>query len=352
MADYMVSFKGKRGLRQGDPMSPSLFFICMEYLSRVLMVMSKSPGFKFHPKCQPNGITHVAFADDLMLFARGDTCSLAILMDSLHKLEECSGLMVSPTKSNIYLGGVPGLPRDMILRELVYSLGKFLVRYLGVPLALQKVSIDEFSPFLEAIDVDIQKWNDKHLYYAGKVELILSVCQAFLWGGRQFRVAWKEIGSPNDEGGLGLMDLKIWNMSLLTSTLWNIHAEANTLWVKWLHVVYLRGSNNLFFTCPFTSLIWSTIRDWLGIKREMNTLESAIKWLKKEFGGCRVFARAARLGFVTTVYEVWMARNALRFDGKKSSLEAIVAKVKVSTYCILYQIYPESTPIILGPQRV
>ncbi|KAG9154539.1 hypothetical protein Leryth_014982 [Lithospermum erythrorhizon] len=66
------------------------------------------------------------------------------------------------------------------------------------------------------------------------LKIVGRMCAAFLWGGRQFRVAWKEIGSPKDEGGLGLMDLKIWNMALLTSTLWNIHAEANTLWVKWL----------------------------------------------------------------------------------------------------------------------
>ncbi|CAH9135062.1 unnamed protein product [Cuscuta epithymum] len=65
-------FEGKRGLRQGDPMSPMLFVICLEYLSRMLDIKTSVLTFCHHPLCFKVKISHLAYADDLMLFSKGE----------------------------------------------------------------------------------------------------------------------------------------------------------------------------------------------------------------------------------------------------------------------------------------
>ena len=82
-------FKGKQGLRQGDPISPFLFVLCLEYLSRIFGKLKSIPDFNFHPKCAALNIYHLAFADDLILFTRGDVTSVNLIMDCLEKLGEC-----------------------------------------------------------------------------------------------------------------------------------------------------------------------------------------------------------------------------------------------------------------------
>nr|GEW21080.1 putative reverse transcriptase domain, reverse transcriptase zinc-binding domain protein [Tanacetum cinerariifolium]GEW21164.1 putative reverse transcriptase domain, reverse transcriptase zinc-binding domain protein [Tanacetum cinerariifolium] len=65
--------KGKRGLRQGDLMSPYLFTLVMEILT--LIFKQKVVGneeFQYHKYCHKQKIVNVCFADDLILFARGD----------------------------------------------------------------------------------------------------------------------------------------------------------------------------------------------------------------------------------------------------------------------------------------
>jgi len=82
------AFEGGRGLRQGDPLSPLLSVIAIEYLSRLMNSISSRPDFCFHPNCKALKITHLMFVDDLIIFCKGDPTSLQLLFQTVQRFHE------------------------------------------------------------------------------------------------------------------------------------------------------------------------------------------------------------------------------------------------------------------------
>lgn len=101
-------FEAKKGQRQGDPLSPFMFVMVMDYLSRLLKPLKDNKKFKFHPKCAKVNLVQPGFDDDLLLFCRGDQ-SVNILYNQFQTFSVASGLVANPSKSSVYFGGVSSL---------------------------------------------------------------------------------------------------------------------------------------------------------------------------------------------------------------------------------------------------
>lgn len=142
-------FKGAKGLRQGDPLSPYLFVIAMEILSLGLSKASTVSGFRHHWKTKEQSITHLSFADDLMLY--GDFHSIKILKDCLDTFSAISHMQINKTKSLYFLSHVPPSVADSIIDTLGFQLGGFPAKFLGVPLLTSKLSLADCRPLIERI---------------------------------------------------------------------------------------------------------------------------------------------------------------------------------------------------------
>ncbi|CAH9083664.1 unnamed protein product [Cuscuta europaea] len=98
--------------------------------------------------------------------------------------------------------------------------------------------------------------------------------------------------------------------------------------------------SHLYFECSFTGQVWNMIRDWLGITRQMNTLSSAVKWMKKEHNGANVKAKAVKLSFCYTIYWTWRMRNMICFEKTTTTVIDMVKHIKFMVYKVLYYMYP------------
>ncbi|KAI4337094.1 hypothetical protein L6164_015548 [Bauhinia variegata] len=109
----------------GDPLSPLLFVLVMEILTRELRLATQKPDFQFHPMCKDLKLTNLSFADDLILFCKGNVQSVKVMIEAFNSFSASSGLYASSAKSNIFLAGVNEQSMQQIQAITDFNLGPF-----------------------------------------------------------------------------------------------------------------------------------------------------------------------------------------------------------------------------------
>nr|CAD1820597.1 unnamed protein product [Ananas comosus var. bracteatus] len=220
------SFACRRGLRQGDPLSPLLFILCVDVLYRMIHLAATSQSLpavgigdvKLHT---------LQFADDMLLFFDGTTRSAAAIKVILDAFSAYSGLKINYQKSAVVPINLTNSQASALADYLGCSTQAFPFIYLGLPLSPKRLRKADYVPLIEKLDNRLAGWKGLLLSRGGRLVLLNSTlssvptffCSAFAlpaWvlkvadkirGAERVKVHSSSFSSPIDSSSAGELDV-------------------------------------------------------------------------------------------------------------------------------------------------
>ncbi|CAL0332867.1 unnamed protein product [Lupinus luteus] len=281
-------FKCTRGVRQGDPLSPILFCLAEDVLSRgITKLLSER---KISTISGPKGIqtpSHVLYADDIFIFCKVKRREILQLTSLIHIYVDASGQCVNASKSKFYTASTSTNKIASLTQVLGFSNGFLPLMYLGVPIFLGKPRKIYLERIADKIIQKLATWKGSLLFIMGRIELVKSVIQNmlifsfniyawpatllnhldkcirnFIWSGnievrKLVTVAWKNVCLPLKEGGLGIRSIKKMNQAAMLKLTWEM-LHSNQEWARFFRNRFGHTPNPS--TRYFKSSIWPAIK--------------------------------------------------------------------------------------------
>ncbi|KAH6767468.1 hypothetical protein C2S52_018451 [Perilla frutescens var. hirtella] len=236
MTIVLLPKKERPGLQQGDHLSPSLFVLATDYLSRTL--------------------------DRLIC---GDT---DMVFKTIKWGFPVSGQLVNRKKSSFYITEKFALTWQQQIQSVCgYQRGALPFTYLGIPIYRGALKASIFLPLRQRLSARIHGWSHRHLSFGGRLSLIKSTLATlplhifqvmdppqevlhqleqmivrFFWGlvGEQRKmhwISWETICLPVSEGGLGIRRFE----DLITAFSWKLwwrFRARDSLWARYMRQKY------------------------------------------------------------------------------------------------------------------
>lgn len=178
--ERLDSFSLSRGICQGDPLSPYLFILYMEYLA-FFIETKKSCGNWTGIKTSREGLifSHLFFANDLLPFAKATKTNCLTIKKVLSNFYSCSSEKVNPSKSKIFFSPYTKIEHiSFIEHELGMHRSNSFDNYLRVPIIMDKRDKRAFDFVIDKIRTKLSAWKAWSLSLVGRLTLVNSVASA------------------------------------------------------------------------------------------------------------------------------------------------------------------------------
>jgi len=169
----------RRGLRQGDPLSPMLFILVIDVLNWMVTRASEE-GLLQPLSRRPIQRRISLYADDVALFLRPAAEDISLTLSLLQLFGDASGLRTNDQKSSVMPIQCSDDDLAVIQNLLPCEIMNFPCKYLGLPLSPRKLTRDQFQPIIDRIADQLPGWKADLMARVGRVVQVQHVLTAML----------------------------------------------------------------------------------------------------------------------------------------------------------------------------